>query len=544
MTILFASTDYPEPGQSSTGLPTYLKRISTVLTKKGHIVIIVYGAMYNQHRFDGDVEVFAVRTPVGIRLDNELQTTRIRCLLRGYYINQKISQIISERTIDIVQFTSLEGISLFYSETVPAVIRLSSYAKLAFSSKFSTLSQDIVDFYSTLELDAGRHIENVFGPSEPTANAYGDDLGKTIRIIESPFWPIEKLDDSIYVEKLSTCKYVLFFGKMYAEKGIVEICDILKDFLLRNDDYSFVFVGGDAVVEGKSAYTLICESAGECLDRVYIFSEMKQKQLFSLVEHAEFVVLPSFMENFSNACIEAMYYNGCVVAYYDAGFEQLIENEKSGFLCKNGDSKELLLTVNKVVDSDESILSKIRENARIRLNENTPDVIVNKLIKYYTQVISDMKNKKYVCNKFYYKEIKKYIDSEFQLKNAEAEADKRYLNSRVLAEWTNKLMQGKDPVGEYFGSSSEKSVAVYGMMELGRLLVDGLEKNSVKIRYIIDRNVGTGYKNYPMFFPGDELPNVDLIIVTPIVYFEEIYMQLKELTKARIVSIEDIIFPI
>ena len=543
MNILFVSTDYVEPGRSSTGLPNYLKRITAALSENGNKVMVVYGTAYNQLRLEDEVEIFSVRIPNIPIKGNDAEVARKHCLITGYYLNEKVNWILANRKVDIIQYVSLFGIGLFYNSDVPAVIRLSSYTKFAYANSYGTLSQECIDEYSDLEVKAAKHIGNVFGPSEPTAEAFETDYGSKVDIIESPFSPIDSIDDRIYKKQFDGKKYALFFGKMYAEKGIFELCGALEDFLKMKQDYYFAFIGGDSTINGQSVYSIIKDKAGECVNRVIILSELNHSQLFFVVHNAKFIVLPSYMENFSNACMEAMYYNGCVVATKDAGFEQLIDDSISGFLCNKQDKDDLFQTMMKVASLDEEQLSEIRKRARERIEKNSPQLIVDRLIEYYEHVVEEWSGIDDSELQEYHNEIAPFINDENIVRYAITDADKRYLNSRALARWARMLISGSDPVLEFFKDTNYKSVAVYGLMDIGTMLIDGLEQNGIEIKYTIDRNVGARYKNYPIYRPSDDLPNVDLIIITPISYYFEIMTELKECVNTKIISVEELLFP-
>ena len=48
---------------------------------------------------------------------------------RSYRLNKKLKELIRTEHADIIQFTSLNAVSLLYTGKVPAVMRLSSYTK-------------------------------------------------------------------------------------------------------------------------------------------------------------------------------------------------------------------------------------------------------------------------------------------------------------------------------------------------------------------------------------------------------------------------------
>ena len=89
--------------------------------------------------------------------------------------------------------------------------------------------------------------------------------------------------------------------------------------------------------------------------------------------------------------------------------------------------------------------------------------------------------------------------------------------------------------------NSYKSVAIYGMKEFGVHLYEMLKDSDIKVEYVIDKNPGIVSEDIKCYKPSDELPKVDVIVVTASYYFNEIRKQLQH-TGYRIVSIEDVIY--
>ena len=112
----------------------------------------------------------------------------------------------------------------------------------------------------------------------------------------------------------------------------------------------------------------------------------------------------------------------------------------------------------------------------------------------------------------------------------------------VFYKWLQKKETGKG-LADYFIRNNYRRIAIYGMKELGELLCDELlGTDSVCIKYAIDKNTNMTYKNIPIVSPDSELPDVDLIVVTAIHYFNEIEDLLKQKVTCPVVSIEDVVF--
>ena len=184
----------------------------------------------------------------------------------------------------------------------------------------------------------------------------------------------------------------MFFGTIYAEKGILVIAEKLEEFLENNPDYYFVFIGNATVINGEESGQLLRRKAGKHRKRVIVWGSLPHKQLYPIIKRADFVVLPSLMDNFSNACIEAMYFERVVIGTDGASFEQLIKHGDNGLLCKIGDPQDLLEKMQMAVSMN--ALEKIRmgRRARARIEKLDPKYVVRKLLRLYEYVIENSKN--------------------------------------------------------------------------------------------------------------------------------------------------------
>lgn len=386
MVVLFAASSYFTRGKATGGFPIYIYRVTTSLAKLGHTPIVVACGTTNKHYERDGVEIYIVECPF---IENPIKCIEMGCreLHNGFLINKKIKEIMKKTKIDIIQFTSLSALSICYAGQVPAVMRLSSYAKMSYIT-YQTLDKSVVWVKVILERLAATRCNAIFAPSANTAKTFARDIGRKVSVIESPFTnDVDLYDESVYEDYLKGKKYVLYFGRLYTEKGIAVIADILQEFLKQNPQYYMVCCGHAEIVNGKKAVEMLREAAGENVDRFIYIKELPHETLYPVIRHAEFVILPSFSENLSNACMEAMYFEKVVVGTDGASFEQLIDDGKNGLLCKINDSDSLLSKMNEAALMTEQEKMKMGRKARRRIDQMAPEVAVKKLLKYYHYII-------------------------------------------------------------------------------------------------------------------------------------------------------------
>ena len=110
-------------------------------------------------------------------------------------------------------------------------------------------------------------------------------------------------------------------------------------------------------------------------------------------------------------------------------------------------------------------------------------------------------------------------------------------------QWLRLRQEGKTLV-EYFKQNDYKTMAIYGMKELGERLYDELEGSGVTVKYVIDKNADAICAEVDVVTPDQKLEDVDVIVVTAIYYFDEIEEMLSEKIDCPIVSLEDILYEI
>lgn len=121
--------------------------------------------------------------------------------------------------------------------------------------------------------------------------------------------------------------------------------------------------------------------------------------------------------------------------------------------------------------------------------------------------------------------------------------DKNYVLFLLMNKWMKTKQEGKH-IREYLEKNDYKSVAVYGMSHVGKCLMEELKDCAVEIKYAVDRNAAAVCPGIDIYAPEDSLPEADVMIVTAVYYYNEIYNELKDKVEYPIVSLEDILFDI
>ncbi len=111
---------------------------------------------------------------------------------------------------------------------------------------------------------------------------------------------------------------------------------------------------------------------------------------------------------------------------------------------------------------------------------------------------------------------------------------------RVLIKWLTRHLRGKR-IEEYFVLNGYRTIAVYGVGELGIALIEYINMTSIVVAYAIDRNAENVYAATDIYRPDECLEAVDVVVVTTPNYYLDITRELEGKMQCPIVSIEDVI---
>lgn len=385
MVILFVTPMYEERGEAPKGgVSMYIRRVAGALKEFGHTPIILSSGTRDMHYVENGIDVYFKHCP-STRFRNK-QTRMIgNALYSSLVINKKIYELVREKKIDIIQFSSIRSWPVFYRGNVPAVMRLSSYDKLYYRD---FPNKRVAYMRAFLERLASRRCTAVFAPSSVHAKAFEADIHRKVAVIESPFWnECGECDESVYQSKLRDKKYFLFFGRLTVTKGILVIAEVLERFLHAHSEYYFVCCGIAQNGCKENLESALRRGAGRYQERFIYMKALPHNLLYPIIKGADFVICPSLSENFSNTCMEAMYFERVVIGTDGASYEQLIEDGKNGLLCNPGDAEGLLCKMEEAADMSVSQKERMGRMAKRRIDQLKPEIMVRKLLRYYQYVI-------------------------------------------------------------------------------------------------------------------------------------------------------------
>lgn len=132
-------------------------------------------------------------------------------------------------------------------------------------------------------------------------------------------------------------------------------------------------------------------------------------------------------------------------------------------------------------------------------------------------------------------------DKTINQKSEKVDKFKNYYN--MLNQWLMLKQEGKS-LEKWFIENEYKTVAIYGMGEMGNRLYDELKNTSVEVKYGIDKNAGSTYSDLEVRSLDDCLEEVDVVIVTAIFAFDEIEEEIGDIILSPIISLEDVVYEV
>lgn len=136
---------------------------------------------------------------------------------------------------------------------------------------------------------------------------------------------------------------------------------------------------------------------------------------------------------------------------------------------------------------------------------------------------------------FKFLQLKSFLNEKI---NGEAKLNEFYF---IMLQWLRVHNEGRS-LANYFIKNGYRTVAIYGMKELGETLLKELRQGGVEVRYAIDRDADKLFVNIDIRKPEGHLDSVDVVVVTAVHYYEEIRKDLSSKMSADIVSLEDVVW--
>jgi glycosyltransferase involved in cell wall biosynthesis len=395
MRIAFLTPEYVSETAPDGGLANYVRTTALGLLERGHEATVIVASDRDRTWSDEGVEVCEVGTAsTDLRLAKGVPLlARLHPLFTQYSACRRMARAFwrlhAERPFDIAQASSFRapGYCLLRNGRVPVVSRASSYTPLlrgAYGHR-TTLADRLSD---RLERRQVTRADACFAPSRLIANVYARLGTMTPRVIRSHVRVSVEGQDRSFFEKHRPVsrRYLLFFGTLSRIKGVDLIAEIIEPLLATHADLAFVFIGrDDGLPDGRGCMDLVRSCAPTTLSRIAYFPALPKPRLLPFVEGATAIVMPSRVDNYPNTCLEAQALGVPVVGTRDSSIDEMIEDEITGFLATNGDSRSLRQSLERCLAMTQSEVVRMRNAVLAAAKRGQSEDRIGALIDFYEE---------------------------------------------------------------------------------------------------------------------------------------------------------------
>jgi glycosyltransferase involved in cell wall biosynthesis len=402
MRICYLTNEYPIDGKHAGGIATYLKTIAETLVRQGHHVDVVYChhqlAEQRVVNINGVLVHLVPSTQTVNRLFFRILSRMYLGLLRvlgvhgdltGYLaISLCMADYIEKNIVaDVFECQEIGFLAYFLCmDRQNVVIKL--HTPFAYVSRLNRIFSLKYAFIEYFERKTVAMATAVSSPSASLARRIARRwfLRKRITVENLPFRLSEVVEDESAVPPF---KYVLYFGRIEIRKGVLLLAKAIRRLRSVHPDVTFLFVGADARYgrkQNKSVKKKLLKLLGPAVSRVCFLEAKTHEQLYPLIRHAEFVVLPSLWENFPYACLESMGLGKTVIGPSDTGFAEQFRDGESGILFRRKSYRDLAEKIADCLDHPEKV-RKIGENARQKIEDFNAEKMTANMLRKYQETI-------------------------------------------------------------------------------------------------------------------------------------------------------------
>lgn len=398
MRIAFLTSEFVSEPSFAGGLAQYLGRVTKGLVKRGHQVEVFVSASNDQQfEYEGLV-VHRVKPQKWIPLrvvNGSLRLLRQRPLVEtqtacsiAYGLYKAFSYRAKKVSFDIVQASSWLGTGFFLprKKAVPMVVRVSSYGPLLDAQCDGPVSVDrkVCSYIEKLTLTRAH---TVYAPSKFLAGEIYRQSGLIAEVVRPPFYKsngsttdIVKTDDLV-----DWSKYMLYFGRICRYKGIGLLAQAIKPLFDKIPDLKLALAG--PVDKQDTATKELIALMNRYPDRVRYIGKLTQHELNDVIQASHSVVLPSLMDNYPNACLEAMSYGKVVIGPDGVSFDELIVDGRSGILFKLAEPTSLRQAILRSWYMTDSQRQQIAQGAKEKISSINQETTLSDLEKLFETVI-------------------------------------------------------------------------------------------------------------------------------------------------------------
>ncbi|TDX01962.1 glycosyltransferase [Dinghuibacter silviterrae] len=167
---------------------------------------------------------------------------------------------------------------------------------------------------------------------------------------------------------------LVFWGKLSPQKGVFELLRYMSKMWDNGFPYDLTVYGGKDIVyhpEMRTMGQLLEERYGEYIKRglLHFAGKVHPSEIEARFSDAHVVIIPSTLDNFPFATIEALALGNVVLGSQQAGHRELIRDGETGFLFDHNDPGTFEKQLQRIMDMEEAGLRRIGEAAAAHVRD-------------------------------------------------------------------------------------------------------------------------------------------------------------------------------
>lgn len=395
MHIVYVCREYP-PTLRGGGIATYIRLIAQGLVERGNKVTVICASDDTRTSSDyRDKGVRVIRLSGGDFILPSVESTsllkKFRFIYRFDSYRKKIREAILELDdIDIIEVADFGAESYFLKGiNAPVVVRLhtpSLFDRTTLGIKKYQGKDKLFQFIGEREKYILKHADFLSSCSESLKDWTIQNLGIDSKKIEVIYNPIELPTHKVELKSSTTKATIVFVGTISDVKGCGDLFEAGKILAEKNVDFDMFLYGK----MGEFAENLKMNE--QSYPWFHVIGKIEREKLFSIYCNASVVCFPSWWDNMPMVCLEAMGVGAVVLGSSSGGMNEIIENEKSGYLIKPHNPQKLADKLLELLQLNAYKRKMISENAKERiLTHFEKSIVLDQMVNYYHDVIRDYK---------------------------------------------------------------------------------------------------------------------------------------------------------
>jgi glycogen synthase len=371
MRVSLLTPEYP-PRARLGGISTHTYTMARALARAGHDVQVVTPGPSGVVREDG---ITVARVESG-------RIGRAHRVLERFSIYRQLAKAALNWRPDVVHAAEWQANAWWLTRftRIPVVTRLATPTGVVCDINGNRwgLGTYLLDY---LERDQTRRSTVVYAPTKAMALLVGSNWGidpESIQVIPNSInlSAVREAGASEPRQPLPD-RFIVFFGRIEARKGIVPFGQALPAVLAAYPDLHAVLVGGEDPAS-VAEIARFKRDVSPVAERVHLLGELSRNEALAVVARAELAVVPSLWENFGFVVTEALALGIPLIASNCGGIPEIIVQGRSGWLVPPGDAAalrdELILRL-----ADRSALAVARTEARNRSQDFDADAVARRV---------------------------------------------------------------------------------------------------------------------------------------------------------------------